>query len=147
MHKGPWSDRQVDTFLKETLVPVRLACNGSAGHPLLASLWFLPVDGQLWCATQKTAHVVSLLDQDPRCSFEVSVEAPPYRGVRGPAVASLHDDRGEEILHALLDRYLRGSDPKLAGLLLARAENETAIAIEPKGITSWDFSERMKGAA
>jgi hypothetical protein len=104
------------------------------------------MDDKLWCATQRSAHVVSMLTRDPRCAFEISVETPPYRGVRGPAVASLHDDRGEEILRKLIDRYLRTSNSKLASLLLARAEHETAIAIEPKTYVSWDFSERMSEA-
>jgi nitroimidazol reductase NimA-like FMN-containing flavoprotein (pyridoxamine 5'-phosphate oxidase superfamily) len=146
MSKGPWSRHQIEVFLEHALVPVRLACNGSSGHPVLVSLWFLPIDGKLWCATQRSAHVASMLTRDPHCAFEVSVEKPPYRGVRGPAVASLHDDRGEEILRKLLDRYLQGSNSKLESLLLSRAENETAIAIEPKKLVSWDYSERMRDA-
>jgi hypothetical protein len=30
----------------------------------------------------------------------------PYRGVRGTGVATLHDDRGEDILRVLIERYL-----------------------------------------
>jgi len=61
-------------------------------------------------------------------------------------LGSMHDDRGEEILHTLIDRYLGDSNPKLASLLLARVEHETAIAIEPKALVSWDYRERMGGA-
>ena len=144
---GPWSTSQVDRFLQEIRVPIRIACNGTSGHPLLASLWFVPLDGKLWCATQRKSRVVSLLKRDPRCAFEVSVETPPYRGVRGAGVATLHNDRGEEILRTLIDRYLKESNPKLANLLLARAEHETAVAIEPKSLVSWDYQERMGKAA
>jgi len=144
MNAGLWSQHETEAFLEEALVPLRLACNGSTGHPVLASLWFLPLGDKLWCATQQTANVVSMLTRDPRCAFEVSVEAPPYRGVRGPALASLHDDRGEEILRSLIGRYLNGSNSKLAGLLLARAKHETAIAITPKKYVSWDYSARMR---
>lgn len=143
-NEGVWSERETEAFLEQMLIPLRLACNGSTGNPVLASLWFLPIDGKLWCATQRSADVVSMLTRDPRCSFEVSVEAPPYRGLRGPAVASLHDDRGEEILRRLIDRYLNGSNSKLAGLLLARATSETAIAITPNKYLSWDYSDRMR---
>jgi hypothetical protein len=64
--KGPWSTNQIDRFLREIRVPIRIACNGASGHPVLASLWFVPVDGKLWCATQRTASVASLLARDPR---------------------------------------------------------------------------------
>ena len=145
--KGPWSTSQIERFLREIRVPIRIACNGASGHPVLASLWFVPMDGKLWCATQRTASVVAHLSRDPRCAFEVSVESPPYRGVRGPGLAALHEDRGEEILRMLIDRYLEDSTSRLAGFLLARVEHETAIAIEPQTLVSWDYRERMGDAA
>jgi hypothetical protein len=141
--KGPWSPDQIQAFLQDVRVPIRIACNGTAGHPLLASLWFVPLDDRLWCATQRSASVATRLARDPRCAFEVSLEAPPYRGVRGQGVARLHDERGEQILSVLIERYLGDTSPKLAAFLLARARNETAIAVEPETLVSWDFSERM----
>jgi nitroimidazol reductase NimA-like FMN-containing flavoprotein (pyridoxamine 5'-phosphate oxidase superfamily) len=145
--KGPWSTDQIQRFLRDVRIPVRIACNGASGHPVLASLWFVPEGGRLWCATQRGASVVSLLTRDPRCAFEVSIETPPYRGVRGKGVAELHDDRGEEILRVLIERYLGGTESGLATFLLARANHETAIAIEPRTLVSWDFAERMGAAA
>ena len=142
-YKGPWSQSEVQRFLHEARVPVRLACNGTTGHPVMASLWYLPEDGRLWCATQRSASVATLVSRDAHCAFEVSVEAPPYRGIRGPGLAKLHDDRGEEILRKLIHRYLGDSNPQLARLLLARVATETAIAIEPQALTSWDYVERM----
>lgn len=144
--KGPWSSGEVQRFLEETRIPLRIACNG-AKYPLLASLWFLTEGRTLWCATQRSAAVASVLARDPRCAFEISVESPPYRGVRGRALARLHDDRGEEILRALLGRYVGGTDSKLARFLLSRVEQETAIAIEPETLVSWDFRERMGSGA
>lgn len=143
-HKGPWSRNQVESFLRETRVPIRIASNGASGHPVLASLWFVPLEGKLWCATQRTARVATLLRRDPRCAFEISVETPPYRGLRGPGLVTMYEDRGEEILHTLIDRYVGDSNPKLASLLLARVEHETAIAIEPTMLVSWDYEERMR---
>ena len=144
--RGPWSPEQVDHFFEETVVPLRLACNGKGAHPVLVSLWFTLEDGVLWCATQRSALVTRLLERDPHCAFEVSIETPPYRGVRGQAVAKLHADRGEPMLRRLLGRYLGGEDSELARMLLARAADEVAIALAPRTLTSWDFSERMKGA-
>jgi hypothetical protein len=145
--KGPWSMDQIESFLGEVRIPIRIAVNSASGHPVIASLWFVPIEGVLWCATQRTARLVKLLTRDPRCAVEVSLETPPYRGVRGPGVATLHEDRGEEILRVLIDRYLGDSSSRLAGLLLARVEHETAIAIEPRKLVSWDFRARMGDAA
>lgn len=145
--KGRWTARGVADFLADTRVPLRLACNTASGFPLLASLWFVAEETgaglELWCATQRDAHVASRLREDGRCAFEVSTEQPPYRGVRGSALATLHDDRGEEMLRRLLDRYVGGSDAKIGRLLLERADTETALRIAPERLVSWDFTERM----
>ena len=144
--KGPWSDRDCRSYLDEARIPIRLACNGRSGHPVIASLWFAPLGSALWCATQRTARVVSLLEADARCAFEIAGESPPYRGVRGQAVATIEPARGEEILRRLIDRYLGNAESDFARWLLERTADEIAIRIEPTRIVSWDFTRRMSGS-
>jgi hypothetical protein len=144
--KGPWSTDDIECFLMESRIPLRLACNGTLGHPVIASLWFLPMEGSLWCATQGTASVARLLRADSRCAFEVAAETMPYRGVRGRGLASLHEGRGEEVLRLLVERYLDGPASPLADWLLSRADDEVAIAVQPATFLSWDFQERMRPA-
>ena len=144
--KGPWSKNEIERFLQQTRIPLRLACTGASGHPVIASLWFVALGDSLWCATRQTASVVSHLRRDGRCAFEVAPETAPYRGVRGQGFAELHDERGEEILRLLIDRYLEDPTSRFARWLLSRAPHETAIAIEPLTLLSWDFRERMGDA-
>ncbi len=141
---GPWSNDDVARFLIDTRIPLRLAAHGTSGHPALVSLWFLSEGDRLWCATQRGAYIHRLLERDPRCGFEVSVESPPYRGVRGTAMATLHADRGGEILRRLIDRYLGSDQSQLAQSLLARSDHEVAIALEPQSVVTWDFEARMR---
>ncbi len=141
--KGPWTGDKIDRFLRDTRVPLRIACNGSNGHPVLVSLWYVAIEGKLYCATQRSARIVSLLSRDPRCAFELSIETPPYRGVRGQGIATVDPDLGERTLHMLIDRYLGDSTIPPAPLLLARVEHEVAIVIEPQTLVSWDFRGRM----
>lgn len=140
---GPWSLERIDAHLRETAVPLRLACATPSGHPQLLSLWFLWQDGALWCATSRRARVVRLVERDARIGFEVAADAPPYRGVRGRGLATIDEGRGAEVLGLLLDRYQGGRETKLARWLLARAASEVAIRIEPIALASWDFSARM----
>jgi nitroimidazol reductase NimA-like FMN-containing flavoprotein (pyridoxamine 5'-phosphate oxidase superfamily) len=148
MHcKGPWSRGEIDHFLAGTRIPVRLAVNGASGHPILASLWFVHQGDTLWCATQRSSSIVSALTRDPRCAFEVAPEGLPYHGVRGQAHAELHDARGEETLRLLIERYLGDASSPLARWLSSRARSETAIALEPRTLVSWDYRERMGSAA
>ena len=140
---GPWSPERVHEHLASTAIPLRLAYASASGHPQLLSLWFVWRDGALWCATSARARVVAILEREPRCGFEVAPDAPPYRGVRGRADATIDSARRAEVLSVLVDRYLGTRESPFARWLLARAESEVAIRIEPSSLASWDFSARM----
>lgn len=139
------TDAPLVDFLKESRLPLRLAFNGASGYPLLASLWFAPEGQRLWCATQVDAAVAKRLTVDPRCSFEVSEESMPYRGVRGRGTATIIPDRGPEILDTLIERYLASERVDFAKWLRARADREVAIAVEALDLVTWDYSKRMDG--
>ncbi len=130
-------------FLTEAIVPLHLSVLDQEGWPRSVSLWFLERDGDLWCATQRAARVVGYLRADARCSFEVSTQTMPYRGIRGRANAVIEEAGADEVLGDLIDRYLgtRGSD--FATWLLSRADDEVAIRIRPQQLSRWDFSSRM----
>lgn len=144
---GPWNDEQIEQFLSECRVPLRLATHGQSGFPMLVSLWFVPLEGRLWCATRGDAHIAALVERDERCAWEVSLETPPYRGVRGSAIARVVPERGREILERLIDRQGIDRDSDFAAFLLSRADDEVAIEIEPRTRVSWDFTKRMRDAA
>jgi len=140
---GPWSAARAARFLTEQAIPLRLGCLTASGWPLVVSHWFLYRDGMLWCATQASAKVVGYLRAEPRCSFEVATNDPPYRGVRGQGRAHLEPAAGDAVLRGLIDRYLGSDDSAFATWLLSRAGDEMAIRIEPHRVRSWDFSRRM----
>lgn len=133
-------------FLTGSRIPLRLATITPSGWPIVVSLWFIHLEGSLWCATQDSAVIVGNLRNDARCGFEVAPDRPPYRGVRGRAKATVHADRGEEILRTLLDRYLGGTESPLARQLLSKSQSEVAIEITPVSMHSWDYRKRMKGS-
>ena len=138
-----WDDHQIDRFLADTVIPIRLACIDRDGEPLISSLWYLYSEGALWCATQQSANLVAFLEAEPRCGFEVAPEAMPYRGVRGQGRVSLSAAQGPDILLRLIDRYLGNRKSSFASWLIARSATEVAIRLEADWMTSWDFSKRM----
>jgi hypothetical protein len=142
---GVWSENEARRYLEHAVIPIRLAVQNKRG-PLALSLWFIPIEGSLWCATSGSARLIDYLRAEPRCGFEVAADQPPYRGVRGQGVAHLHPQEGGSILLRLLDRYGIAPGSPLARNLLSRSDQEMAIAIEPVTMTSWDFTVRMKGA-
>ena len=139
-----WDQPQIDDFLRDCVIPIRLGCLTPDGVPLVCSLWYMYEDDALWCATQQTASVVSFLKNIPRCGFEVAPEAMPYRGVRGQGRVTLSDSAGPDTLLRLIDRYVGTRESAFALWLLERSDTEVAIRIEPEWFTSWDFSDRMQ---
>jgi len=133
----------IENYLQEAKIPLRLSCVMGSGWPTVLSLWYLFEEGSLFCATPETARVVSYLRAEPRCSFEVASDQPPYCGVRGRALAVIDQDRGAEILERLLFRYLGGVDNPLTKKLLGRSAFEIAIRLEPQNFYTWNFTNRM----
>lgn len=138
-----WSAAEIQEFLRSAEIPVRLACLATGGTPLICSLWFLPDDDAIWCATPHSARLAALLAEDPRCAFEIAGDLMPYRGVRGQGRARLSRADGPAVLLRLIDRYLHSRDSAFARWLISRQQDEVAVRIEPDWLTSWDFSARM----
>jgi hypothetical protein len=124
-------------------IPLRLSCNDLNGRPAILSLWYEYRNRHLYCATQLSAKVVQYLRNDPRCAFEISVNEPPYVGLRGQGRITLDEDQGEKVLESLIIRYLGSLEVPLAKKLLAKSDHEVALVIEPIWWSSWDFSARM----
>lgn len=143
---GPWDEPTIVRFLESTRIPIRLATNGSSG-PLVQSLWFAPQEMQLWCCTQKSSLLTRRIERDDRVGFEVAADTPPYRGVRGTAVAHLVEEDVESTLRTLIQRYQGTDRTDLSEWLLSRIESEIAIKIEPRTVSSWDFSHRMTASS
>ena len=144
--QGCWSGAEIASHLDSSLIPLRLAVHDSSGSPWVISLWFLYENAELWCATNAQAKLISYLQADCQCGFEVAGEMPPYKGIRGKGQATLVPERGGEILIRLLGRYGIDLESRLAKSLLAKVEQEIAVCITPSRISSWDFTSRMVGA-
>jgi len=131
-------------YLQEICIPLRLACSDEKGRPRVLSLWFVLLDGDLYCATQSSARVVRYLQRNPQCAYEIASDEPPYCGVRGRALAEIQPEKGLEILNMLLERYLSGTESPLAKTLISKADTEVALRLRPRSASTWNFTPRMK---
>lgn len=139
-----WSKEQIFNYLDTTITPMRISCVGSDGFPIICSLWFFHQEGTLWAASHEKSHLTKALKKNAKIGFEIATNDYPYHGVRGKANVTLIEDREVNILNKVIDKYLQGSNQKLANWLLSRQEDEYAIKINPISINSWDFSSRME---
>ncbi|GAB5450959.1 MAG: hypothetical protein Hals2KO_12870 [Halioglobus sp.] len=138
-----WSREEIFRYLDRATTPLRISCNDDDDYPVICSLWFVHNDGVLWAASHKSSHIVKALGSSPRIGFEVATNEYPYHGVRGKADVTLLEDRTENVLEKVIDKYLQGSNTQLASWLLSRKDDEYAIRISPVSINSWDYSRRM----
>lgn len=136
--------------LTNSKIPIRLACMSISDWPIVVSLWYTYLNEKVYCATQNTAKVVKYLRKNPKCGFEIAGDSFPYRGVRGYGKASIVENKGEEILRMLIQKYLTGKETtisslKLYKLLLSKEhlQNEVAIEIIPSAMFKWDYKKRM----
>ena len=143
------SEYMIMECLTNSKIPIRLACMSISDWPIVVSLWYTYLNEKVYCATQNTAKVVKYLKKNPKCGFEIAGDSFPYRGVRGYGKASIVEDKGEEILRMLIQKYLMGKETtissKLNELLLSKEhlQNEVAIEVIPAALFKWDYKKRM----
>ena len=139
-----WDQNRIFSFLSENTIPVRLAVIQDK-HPLICSVWF-SVDAEtlvIRCVSHGKSQLIKSLMADPNVGFEIALNAPPYKGVRGKGNATLTKENVSDTLHEVIVRFLGNTNSNLARWLLGRADEEYVIEITPSWITSWDYSERM----
>ena len=132
------------SLLPDSTIPIRIAFIKPTGVPSVISLWYEQINGKIYCATQKTAKIVSYLQNNPSCGFEIATDKPPYRGIRGEGIAKINDN-GSEILEILIDKYLGNKESNLSKFLRNNSKTEVAIEITPEKFYNYDYSKRMKG--
>lgn len=141
---GPWDSPTIKEWLRESVIPIRVASSGKRG-PLVQSLWFMYDSGSLWCATQGGSTIAKRVKKNPAIGWEVSPDLPPYRGVRGRGTVKIVDDSSKagEVLRSLIIKYGQ-SGTELEDWLMSRVSTEIALQIENLEVVSWDYSPRMK---
>lgn len=141
--KGPWSEIQIDEFLRESVFPLRLATTGADGFPRVVAVWFYYQQGKFFCVSHRDSQLVALLRANSKVGFEVSPNQPPYCGVRGQGIVTMLEDGAGDVLEQLLQRYLGAADSSLGKWLLSRKDDELIVCIEPQRIFTWDYRKRM----
>jgi hypothetical protein len=126
-------------------IPIRIGFIKPNGSPSIISLWYIHIEGKIYCATQKSAKIIQYLESNPNCGFEIAPDKPPYKGSRGEGIVKIIPSKGPEILHILIKKYLGKKESTLSKFLKSHSKNEIAIEITPKKIFHYDYSKRMKG--
>ena len=138
-----WDSANIESYLSNAYIPCRLSCITRDGFPHVTSLWFKYQADKLWFSFQQSSKLALWLAEEPRCSFEIAGNSPPYRGVRGRGWAWLLESSEKPVLESLIKRYLGTDASPLARWLLSRPNTELTLAVSPLWVTSWDYRKRM----
>jgi len=140
------SKNELDSMVYDKKIPIRIAFIKPDGTPNVISLWYEIENEKIYCATQKTAKIVSYLKNNPKCGFEIAADKPPYKGVRGDGIVKIIEEKGIEILETLMKKYLGEKESTLSKFLRDNSKSEVAIEITPNKLFNYDYSKRMKDA-
>jgi len=135
---------EINKFIPDLKIPIRVGFIKSNDVPAVISLWYVYNDGKIYCASQKTAKIVSYLKKNPLCGFEIAADKPPYKGMRGEGTARILNETGAYVLDLLMEKYLGEKESKLSKYLRNNSKTEVAIEITPQKIFNYDYSKRMK---
>ncbi len=139
------SNDLINTFITDVKIPIRLGFINSNNIPGIISLWYVCHEEKIYCATQKTAKIVSYLEKNPACGFEIAGDKPPYKGIRGEGTVKILNETGPFVLDLLIQKYLGEKESTLSKFLKDNSKTEVAIEITPQKIFHYDYSKRMKG--
>ena len=125
-------DKQnLEILIPREKIPIRISFMKSNGFPSVVSLWYTHANGRIYCAVQKTAKIISFVQKNPKCGFEIAGDMPPYKGLRGEGTVNVLQDKGKEILETLIEKYLGAKESTLSRFLRDNSKNEVAIEIIP----------------
>lgn len=141
-----WDKSTIETYLQQSVLPMRVACHDAGDFPMICSLWFFYENGVLWAASHENSKLVNRLRSNNKIAFEIASNEQPYCGVRGKATVSLAKGNAEVVLQRLIGRFLTENNESLAKWLLSRSQHELALRLEINSINSWDYSSRMNRA-
>ncbi len=141
--KGPWSIQEIEAYINQVTIPMRLSVISKSGWPVVLSLWFLFEDNMFKCVRRGHAKVLPFLKNNPRCGIEMAGETAPCHGVRGQCTAKLLTQGASNLLERLADRYMGQEETQFRKWLRAGAMDEVAITLKPIRLMSWDYRNRM----
>jgi hypothetical protein len=114
-----------------------LAVYRADGSILTSPVWFRATDAWIEVVIAEGDAKLTRLRADPRCAFLAFETAPPFRGLRIEATASLSDDGVRDARLQIATRYLG----EVAGqrYVEQRTKPGTVVRLPLAGARTWDL--------
>lgn len=136
---------EVDRFLRESRIPLKLGTIDDQGDPVIHPLWYYYEQGRLYLITASNSRKMKNASRRKLVYFCVDTEARPYKGVKGKGtIARVEDsERAMKLGEKIVTKYLGSLDNPLGRFLMGRLKDgkETLLVITPHFYSVWDDSK------
>ena len=141
--QSAWDSNEIERFLVAQKTPMRIAVLDHDDFPMICSVWHHYHEQKIYAVAHKNSKLIKKLTAHEQCAFEIAPNEPPYKGVRGQAIAHISSQHCDEKLNHLLEKFLGSGYQQLKNFLQSRSDDERVIELQIKKVTAWDFSQRM----
>ena len=94
--KSAWSSSEIEQFLVAQKTPMRIAVLDHDDFPMICSVWHQYHEHKIYAVTHKNSKLLKKLTVHEQCAFEIAPNEPPYKGVRGQAIAHISSQQSDE---------------------------------------------------
>lgn len=115
-----------------------LAVYRADGSNLMSPVWFRAVDDAVEIVIAEGDAKLERLRADPQCVFMAFETAPPFRGLRIEAAATLSSDGVRETRLAIASRYLGSEDGRR--YVEQRTKPGVVVRLPLANARTWDLS-------
>ncbi len=141
------SHDEIQQFLANGKIPMRLATIGGDGSPVIYPVWYHYAKDRLYLFSRKNARKMEDIVRNNKVYFSIDTETFPNKGVKGKGTAKMISDpsEGVPVVERMLEKYLgdtKSSCPK-AMIESARKGSAVVVEIRPHYYTVWDYSESL----
>ncbi len=112
------------------------------GHPHAIPVWYRyegsPDLGRVYIWTQATRHWVRNIARDPRVSFSVQEDRPPFAAVTMRGRVTIHTSDADEVseeIRRITRRYIEG--PRVEAYIQNWLHLRTIVTLTPETMAAW----------
>ena len=136
---------EVDSFLRDSKIPLKLGTIDRHGDPVIHPLWYDYSGGKIYLITASDSRKLQNAMSKSRVYFCVDTETRPYKGVKGKGAVSrvTNVEKAVEIAQRMISKYLGDAENPLGRFLIDRLREgkETLLEISPDYYSVWDDSK------
>ncbi len=139
---------EIDIFLTNTRIPLRLGTVDSKGDPMIHPVWFHYSNGKLYLMSDKDNRKVRNIRGKKTVYFSVDTDAEPHKGVKGKGNAVLLTDveKSVPISEKIVAKYLGDLSTPMAKRIMdqVRRGSEALVEITPLYFSTWDYTKMKR---